>query len=127
MPTCSGSPGSVINRKVAAGDVDAYRATFPGDALREPAHAAAVANRLMAVGRIKEAGEVLEAAGAKAKALGRDAQAPVDFDWESSCIDYLEKSGQGEAAQAARWASFERTLSVERAGLHAAAGRIRRR
>jgi hypothetical protein len=99
----------------AAGDVDAYRATFPGDALREPAHAAAVANRLMAVGRIKEAGEVLEAAGAKAKVPGRDAQALVDFDWESSCIDYLEKSGQGEAAQAARWASFERTLSVERA------------
>ena len=39
----------------------------------------------------------------------------MNYDWESSCIDYLDRSGQIEAAQAARWASFEATLSVERA------------
>ncbi len=101
----------------AAGDIDAYRASFLGDALREPANAAGVADRLMAAGRIKEAGEVLEAAGAKASDPGRTgkAPAPVDFEWETSCIEYLDRSGQAEAAQTARWASFERTLSVERA------------
>lgn len=101
----------------AAGDVDAYRATYPGGVVREPGAAAEIANRLMAAGRIAEAGEVLEGAGPRigeGGAAGRGRTA-ADFDWETSCIDYLERSGQAEAAQAARWASFEATLSVERA------------
>jgi len=50
---------------------------------------------------------MLQAAG------GRTAE--PDFDWESALIDYLDAAGEGEAAQQARWASFERTLSAERA------------
>jgi hypothetical protein len=101
----------------AAGDVDAYRASFVDDTLRDPANAAEVANRLLAAGRVTEAGEVLEAAGAKNEGRWRagKTQTKLSFAWETSCIDYLERSGQTEAAQAARWASFEATLSVERA------------
>lgn len=91
----------------AAGDVDAYRATFTSAALRTPQPAADVAGRLLAAGRLEEAGAVLEAARPPAR------QAP-DYAWETGWIDWLEASGQAEAAQAARWASFERTLSPER-------------
>lgn len=97
----------------AAGDIDAYRATFPDASIREPANAAKLANRLLAAGRVAEAGEVLEAAGAKLEKRGPGSE--LDYEWETSCIDYLERSGQAEAAQAARWASFEATLSAERA------------
>ena len=98
-------------------DVDAYAATFLGDVIRQPANAAEVANRLMAAGRLAEAGEVLEAAGAKIQSQWRDVagKAAPDFVWETSCIEYLERTGQAEAAQAARWASFNATLSLERA------------
>lgn len=100
----------------AAGDVDAYAATYLDDTIREPANAAEVANRLLAVGRVEEAGVVLEAAGAKADGRRRPGKATqtLNFEWETSCIAFLERSGQAEAAQAARWASFEATLSVER-------------
>ena len=101
----------------AAGDIDAYAATFLDDTIRDPGNAAEVANRLMAAGRITEAGAVLEAAGEKADGRARKgkAHAALNYDWETSCIDYLDRSGQTKAAQAARWASFEATLSVERA------------
>jgi hypothetical protein len=101
----------------AAGDVDAYAASYLDDAIREPAHAAEVANRLLAVGRVHKAGEVLEAAGPDYDRRGRPHKPPpaVNYEWETSSIEYLERSGQIEAAQAARWASFEATLSVERA------------
>jgi uncharacterized protein DUF6880 len=101
----------------AAGDVDAWLATFPGEALRAQVNAAQAGRRLLAAGRVENAGRVLEAAApAKARKgwLGGKAPDPDD-DWEGAWIDYLEASGQGDAAQAARWASFERTLSVERA------------
>jgi hypothetical protein len=99
-----------------AGDVDAYRDTYLGDRLHEPDAAAEVANRLMTVGRVPEAGEILKTAvptmvepDDPRKAAGR-----LDFGWETSWIDYLERSGATDAAQAARWRSFEATLSVER-------------
>jgi hypothetical protein len=38
-----------------------------------------------------------------------------DFAWESVWIDYLEQAGRGPEAQRARWASFERNLSLDRA------------
>ncbi|WP_158914688.1 DUF6880 family protein [Caulobacter sp. S45] len=112
-----GQVGLVRQLADAAGDVDAYRATYLDDFLREPANAAEVANRLMAVGRIAEAGELLEAAVATAMGSSRAGQgrAVVDFEWETSWIDYLERSGHAEEAQTARWSGFERTLSVERA------------
>ena len=40
----------------AASVVDAYAATFPGDTIREGEAAAEVANRLLAAGRVEEAG-----------------------------------------------------------------------
>jgi hypothetical protein len=72
---------------------------------------------MLAGGRIDEAGRLLEAArpAASKSWIGKSKPPEPDFDWESAWIDYLDASGQGEAAQAARWASFERTLSVERA------------
>lgn len=105
------SPGwAAIVREVAdaGGDVDAFLSTFTAQAIRAPAIAAKAAQRLLAAGRIEEAGRLLEAAG-KAK------PAEVDFEWETALIDYLDAAGQAGAAQSARWASFERTLSVERA------------
>jgi len=66
-----------------------------------------------------EAGELLEAARSAAPKFkllgGRGEPAEPDFDWETAWIEYLERSGKREAAQAARWASFERTLSASRA------------
>lgn len=90
----------------AAGDVDAFLATLTAQAARTPAVAAEAARRLLAAGRVEEAGRMLERAGKTGA---------VDFDWESASIDYLEAAGDAQAAQAARWTSFERTLSAERA------------
>ncbi len=94
----------------AAGNVDAFRSTFPAAALRLPAAAAEVGRRLLAAGRTEEAGAVLKAART---AAGKTAE--PDFDWETVWIDYLDQAGEPAQAQAARWASFERTLSVARA------------
>jgi hypothetical protein len=107
---------NVVRRRLAdaAGDIDAYRATFTAIALRDQTVAAGVAQRLLAHDRVAEAGEVLQASRPKAP-LGRSKAPDPDIDWETAWIDYLDRSGQAEAAQAARWASFERTLSVERA------------
>jgi hypothetical protein len=103
----------------AAGDVDAYRSTYADGALRTPSIAAEIAQRLLAADRVEEAGGVLEAAnlanGDLKPLLTKASPAEVDFAWETAWIDYLERSGQGEAAQAARWSSFERTFSAERA------------
>ncbi len=89
----------------AAMDVDAYLATFSAAALREPQIAAQAAQRLLAAGRIAQAGKILKDV--------RGGQA--DFDHETALIDYLEAAGEKDAAQAARWTSFERTLSADRA------------
>lgn len=109
---------AVIRRLAdAAGDVEAFVSTFTEAALRTPRVAAQVGRRLLAAGRIEAAGQLLEATcperTAKTWLPGRAAPAP-DFDWETVWIDYLEHSGQAAAAQIARWASFERTLSAER-------------
>lgn len=102
----------------AVGDAGAYRATFSPNALRDPSAAAEVAQRLLAAGEVEEAGWLLSAAGAAAPKFAPMAARgqPIEphFDWESAWIDFLEQSGQGEAAQDARWTSFERTLSADR-------------
>jgi hypothetical protein len=118
-----GAPGSawipLIRRLAdAAGDVDALTATYSPAALKTAPVAAALAQRLLAAGRVEEAGRRLEAASplpSRGLPWNRAQEAAPDFDWESAWIDYLDASGQGEAAQAARWASFERTLSSDRA------------
>lgn len=98
----------------AAGDVDAFKATFTRQALETAAIAAEVGRRLLSAGRVGEAGGILRAAAPKSALRGSRPPVP-DFEWESAWIDYLELAGEGDAAQAARWASFERTLSVDRA------------
>lgn len=96
-----------------AGDVDALRGAYTAAALATPAIAAEVARRYLAIGRSETAGELLRAAAPKPDSRGR---LPVpDFDWESAWIEHLEQSGERDLAQEVRWASFERTLSVERA------------
>jgi hypothetical protein len=101
----------------AAGDIETYRASFSAEALKAPAVAAEIAQRLMVAERIDEAGKVLEAARQSPTRPGLLGRKPVepDFAWETAWIDYLERIGQAEAAQGARWASFERTLSLDRA------------
>ncbi|MBU1376283.1 MAG: hypothetical protein KKE02_16770 [Alphaproteobacteria bacterium] len=103
------SPGwAAILRQVAdaSGDVDAFLGTFTAQAVRTPVIAAEAAQRLLGAGRVAEAGRLLEASAK----LGAS-----DVAWEGAWIDYLEAAGQPDTAQAARWASFERTLSAERA------------
>jgi hypothetical protein len=103
----------------AAKDVDAYISTYTPAALKTPAAAAEVARRLLASGQIEAAGKLLEGAqtvAPKFRAWGAGSKtAEPDFDWESVWIDFLENSGRLDEAQQVRWASFERTLSAERA------------
>jgi hypothetical protein len=113
----SGPAWGALRRRLAdvAEDPDAYRAAFGSEALSLPGVAADIGARFLRAGRLEEARMTLEAAGPPAQASrGRGDVAP-DFHWESVWIDYLDAAGQGEAAQAARWSAFERTLSVERA------------
>jgi hypothetical protein len=97
----------------AAGDIGAFRETYPEAALATPAIAVEVARRHLAAGEVDAAGSVLRLAAPKPGKTGR--LAAPDFDWESAWIDYLDRAGQTEAAQAIRWAAFERTLDVGRA------------
>jgi hypothetical protein len=114
----SGAGWAPFLRKLAdaAGDPDVFRSTFTVEAVRTPAIAAQVAKRFLQAGRAEEARTVLE--GAIQPALFRrppGGNPEPDFDWETAWIDYLERSGRQDEAQLARWASFERSLSVERA------------
>ncbi len=96
----------------AAGEVDAFRATYKPEALKTPEVAAEVGARLLTAGRLEEARAVLEEG--RPDETSRTSAA-AQFVWEDVWIEYLEASGQSEAAQVARWASFERTLSADRA------------
>jgi hypothetical protein len=98
----------------AAGDVDAYRATYSTEALLTPAVAAEVAQRMLTDDRINEAGRLLDATRRAAPGPPCAGAQVFDVGWETVWIEYLERSGQTEAAQAARWSSFERTLAPER-------------
>lgn len=104
----------------AAGDPDAYRATFRPQALRTPEVAAEVADRFLASDRLEEAATVLRGAGAGEQALSsvRTGPSDPDFRLETTWIDYLDRSGRQAEAQAVRWASFERTLSADRLREH---------
>ena len=97
----------------AAGDVDAYAATYePAEA--EARHIAVeLARRYLADGRADEAGAVLARAAPKPGRQGRLTE--PDFDWEGLWIEFFDAVGRAQEAQAVRWASFERSLSEERA------------
>jgi hypothetical protein len=97
----------------AAQDIDAYRATWTVEALSAPHASAELGRRYLAAGRTDEAGAVLRLAAPKAASRGRVGE--PDPEWEGAWIDYLDAAGDTEAAQVVRWASFERTLSPERA------------
>jgi len=102
----------------AARDVDAFWGTHTEEALKTPSAAVSVGLRLLAADRVDEAGAILRAAAPQC-ALGKEGLAAPDFDWETTWIEYLDRAGDFEAAQSVRWASFERTLSVERAKSYA--------
>ena len=90
----------------AQGDVDAYIAHVPPAMRRRPATAIAIARRLVAAGRAARALRVLD-----------DAQ-PAEHDpdrraWQDARLEGLEALGRHEAAQAFRWACFERDLSAD--------------
>lgn len=98
---------------IAADDVDAYVATFPVAMRAAPGVAADIASRYLAAGRLGEARATLTIAAPGPIGRSGRLSAP-DFLWETVWIDYLDRAGEGEAAQAVRWSSFERTLSGER-------------
>lgn len=104
-----------------AGDVDLYIAAIPAAERSEPAVGAAIAARLIAAGRIEDAATALDASDP------RKAKAKRPFPWNATVVDRLDASPEWEsaqiellertdpaAAQTARWASFERTLSPQR-------------
>lgn len=97
----------------AAGDLGALRDTYSAQTLATQPVAADLAQRYLAVDRIDEAGALLREAAPKPSGLsGR--LPPPEFAWETAWIAYLEQAGEGEAAQAVRWASFQRTLDLDR-------------
>ena len=89
----------------AQGDVDAYIAQFDAPARQVPRIAADIARRLVAANRAEEALQVLGAS--EPRGAWRD---PA---WDAARIEALEALGRAEEAQAARWATFERSLSPE--------------
>jgi hypothetical protein len=104
-----------------AGEVDAFIAAIPAAERSEPVVGAAIATRLVAVGRAEEAAAALalsdprKQAGKRAfpwKATVVDAL-DANPEWESAQIAVLEHTDP-DAAQTARWVSFERTLSPDR-------------
>jgi hypothetical protein len=97
----------------AAGDLGAFRATYGADALKTPLVAVELARRYLAADDVEAAGDALRAAAPAPAARGRTPK--PDFAWETLWIDYLDRAGRADEAQAVRWASFERTLSAERA------------
>jgi hypothetical protein len=103
----------------ATGDPGAYQATFTHQELLDPSAAAEVAQRLLSADRVTEAVALLVASRPAevrdSRTLGRGKAAEPAVDWETAWIEALERSGRGDEAQRARWASFERTLSATRA------------
>lgn len=104
-----------------AGEVDVFIASIAAAERSDPAVGAAIATRLLAAGRVEEAAEALrlsdprKTAGKRSlpwKATVVDAL-DANPEWEGAQIEVLERSDP-DAAQTARWASFERTLSPDR-------------
>lgn len=89
----------------AQGDVDAFISQYKPETRKVPTVAAEIADRLIAVGRAKEALKFLDAAEQQ-----RDW---VVFEWEDAKITALDALGRSEEAQQARWACFEKSLSPD--------------
>ena len=91
----------------ALGDVDGYAARFSESEQSNPAIAADIAARLLAVGRAQEAMAALSKADPDS---GKGRRWP---DWEQVRIDTLEALGRSAEAQVERWAIFERDLNAD--------------
>jgi hypothetical protein len=91
----------------ALGDVDGYIARFSDEDRTNPAIAAGIAERLLAVHRTEEAMTALARAEAKSRKGGHWP------DWLRVRIDALDALGCSAEAQDERWAIFERSLSNE--------------
>ncbi len=91
----------------ALGDVDGYAARFTPEEQGNPAIAADIAQRLLAVGRAEEAMAAIERAE-KTHAAGRSWP-----DFERVRIEVLEALGRLDDAQAARWSIFARDLNAD--------------
>lgn len=111
---------ALVVRRLAdrAGDLDAWMLSLSDADRKKPDTAAEIARRLAQDGRVGPAREALEAARgshpqarpAKGKAAGPEPQGEA---WYAAEIAVLEAEGETEAADAARWRLFERTLSPE--------------
>ncbi|WP_299175067.1 DUF6880 family protein [uncultured Brevundimonas sp.] len=103
-----------------AGDLDLWLSLATPEERGAPDFAAAAARRLLAVGRVGEARQALEAALKPSAAnrrftFGRSPAAgppPLTPAWEAASIDLLEAEGRKAEAQDLRWAMFERDLSA---------------
>ncbi|MBK5927608.1 DUF6880 family protein [Rhodobaculum claviforme] len=87
----------------ARGDVDGFVAQTAPEQRHVPATALGIARRLRAAGRTEAALAALDAV--------TDAAPPAE--WQTARLEVLEALGRGEAAQAFRWACFERDLSAD--------------
>ena len=100
----------------ASGDVDAFLLTLEPEALRAPSVAAGAARRLLAADRVEQAGDVLRSSAPSSdKPDGEGQGLEPNAEWEGVWIDYLERKGDRNAAQAVRWSGFQRSLSLDRA------------
>jgi len=89
----------------AQGDVDAFIGQYSTQIRKRPKIAAEIAARLLGAGRPAEALQAIESAEQRPGGW-------PDFDWEDVRIETLDALGRPEAAQAARWSCFERSLSA---------------
>lgn len=101
----------------AAGNADAFIDTIPANLRHSASIGAAVAERLVASGRIEEALAALKASDPRDRGgrfgLARETDETALNAWQVAWVDALEASGETEAAQAERWAAFEQTLSPD--------------
>lgn len=88
----------------AQGDVDAYIAQKSETAKTVPRVAADIANRLLAVGRVEEAWDAINA-------VEEDRPGWIPFEWELTRTQVLEALGKTNEAQEFRWTCFEKSLN----------------
>lgn len=111
-----------VMRRLAdrAGDLDLWLSLVSRDERGAPDFAAAIAQRLVASGRIVEAREALEAALTPAASnrlwtFGRSpAEGPPRLTpaWEAASIAVLDAEGRKDEAQTLRWELFQHELSA---------------
>lgn len=111
-----------VMRRLAdrAGDLDLWLSLADRDERGAPDFAAAIAQRLVAAGRIVEAREALEAAltPAASNRLWTFARSPKEGPprltpaWEAASIAVLDAEGRKDEAQTLRWELFQHELSA---------------